>query len=739
MGGWLSISLHELAHGLVATWGGDTTLKGKGYLGLNPFKYSERLISLALPLVFWSLGGFPIPGSPLFLSPHLLRSRAWRSAAAAAGLAMTGGLAIAFSLPFILGLNLQGWLGAGLALLASWALTVLFLNLLPFPGLDSYSILEPWLPAAFQKASRRIKPFGAALLVGIVIAPESSSQFAEYSRALAGGLGIPTELVLSGFEEFTPARLLLILVLVIFAFGYAQRNLQEKQGAPSPEQLSQEEHRLTLQRKANQAKLEQEPHNYGALVDQGNVLMKQRSYAKAVEHYSQALEHYPEDANFWHQRGFAKARQQKFAEALPDYEQSLQYRPKDYNTLHIKADALLMLKRNEEAVETFTQVLRHHPNDAHIWYDKGWVLQQLDRDEEALKAYQKALKIDDEDEKHWTMVAHTHDKLEQPAERDRILAKGLKRLPESFHLWDFKLNLTLNQKDYVGVLELCDVCEPFMPKEDDSTVPVSRAIALTKLGRYTEAKAAYEQALEQEPGDPWHLLNRAIILHEMLRPDDALADIDKLLKEKPDDSNYQEFKAMFLFGAKRYKEALSIYGNLLQDEALKDDERARLLTSKGYSLRKLEDYDDAMADYEKALALQPDHSQAWVKRGELHGTLGQQDLALADLDRAIELEADSAVLWRTRIYALYDMGLYGKALDGCEQALALGSNVSLWIEKARCHLALQNLAQAQEALTTAQSLDAPTTERIVADKPDLAELWQSFQGDAAVSEKSTAI
>ncbi|WP_233220817.1 hypothetical protein [Chlorogloea sp. CCALA 695] len=40
--GWiLSVCLHEFDHAIVAYWGGDTSVKDKGYLTLNPLKYTN--------------------------------------------------------------------------------------------------------------------------------------------------------------------------------------------------------------------------------------------------------------------------------------------------------------------------------------------------------------------------------------------------------------------------------------------------------------------------------------------------------------------------------------------------------------------------------------------------------------------------------------------------------------------------------------------------------------------------
>src|SRR5438477_13152803 len=87
--GWiLSVILHEFAHGLVAYWGGDYTIRERGGLTLNPLAYIDPLNSLVLPTVFLLMGGIPLPGGVTYIRRDLIRSRGWSSAVSAAGPAM---------------------------------------------------------------------------------------------------------------------------------------------------------------------------------------------------------------------------------------------------------------------------------------------------------------------------------------------------------------------------------------------------------------------------------------------------------------------------------------------------------------------------------------------------------------------------------------------------------------------------------------------------------------------------
>ena len=61
--GWVfSLCLHEFSHALVAYYGGDTTVREKGYLTFNPLKYTHPVYSIVLPLLFLVMGGIGLPG-----------------------------------------------------------------------------------------------------------------------------------------------------------------------------------------------------------------------------------------------------------------------------------------------------------------------------------------------------------------------------------------------------------------------------------------------------------------------------------------------------------------------------------------------------------------------------------------------------------------------------------------------------------------------------------------------------
>ena len=66
--GWLvSLCLHEFGHAYTAWRFGDHDVAVRGYLTLNPLKYSHPLLSLGLPVLFIALGGIGLPGGAVYV------------------------------------------------------------------------------------------------------------------------------------------------------------------------------------------------------------------------------------------------------------------------------------------------------------------------------------------------------------------------------------------------------------------------------------------------------------------------------------------------------------------------------------------------------------------------------------------------------------------------------------------------------------------------------------------------
>lgn len=179
LGAWvMSVCFHEFAHAYAAYKAGDRSVEARGYLTLNPFKYTHPLLSIILPLVAIIAGGFALPGGAVYLQPHAFRTKVQRSLACAAGPLTNVVFAIGLILlaknqldsgtfvfaPGTATNHLRFW--SAVAFLGLLQVTAAVLNLLPVPGLDGYGIIEPYLDYETQRVGDKIKPWG---LLGVIL------------------------------------------------------------------------------------------------------------------------------------------------------------------------------------------------------------------------------------------------------------------------------------------------------------------------------------------------------------------------------------------------------------------------------------------------------------------------------------------------------------------------------------------------------------------------------------------
>ncbi|WP_017574196.1 site-2 protease family protein [Nocardiopsis kunsanensis] len=149
--GWLvSTAVHEFAHALAAYLAGDRSLRGSGYLRLNPFAYRETFTGTVLPVLYLGVGSFGMNGPAGYVDWDRIPTRGRRAAVALAGPAASLLLAAAFggavSIMVPPGNDTTNWALAALAFLCMANLTSALVNLLPVPGLDMFEALAPDRP-----------------------------------------------------------------------------------------------------------------------------------------------------------------------------------------------------------------------------------------------------------------------------------------------------------------------------------------------------------------------------------------------------------------------------------------------------------------------------------------------------------------------------------------------------------------------------------------------------------------
>ncbi|MFI9046177.1 site-2 protease family protein [Streptomyces sp. NPDC053427] len=203
--GWVvSLCLHEYAHARTALHSGDISVGAKGYLTLNPLKYTHALLSIVLPVIFVIMGGIGLPGGAVFIERGRIRGR-WRHSLISAVGPLTNVLfAVVCTAPFWLhGLDgVPEPFRYALAFLALLQVTAAILNFVPVPGLDGYGVIEPWLSLKIRRQVEPFAPFGLLAVFGLLWVPEVNHVFFDAVDAILRALGVTDWDAFQGQELF---------------------------------------------------------------------------------------------------------------------------------------------------------------------------------------------------------------------------------------------------------------------------------------------------------------------------------------------------------------------------------------------------------------------------------------------------------------------------------------------------------------------------------------------------------
>lgn len=168
----MSVVIHEVSHGAMANYLGDSTAKYAGRLTLNPIKHLDLWGSIVLPLFLIIISSPFLFGwaKPVPYNPYNLRNKKWGPAmVAAAGpgsnliIALIFGLALRF-MPITASIHIQNLTQIFIYIVFINILLAIF-NLIPIPPLDGSKIVFAALPYKYQYTLANIERYSLIILL----------------------------------------------------------------------------------------------------------------------------------------------------------------------------------------------------------------------------------------------------------------------------------------------------------------------------------------------------------------------------------------------------------------------------------------------------------------------------------------------------------------------------------------------------------------------------------------------
>ncbi|HAT13257.1 MAG TPA: hypothetical protein DCS91_06545 [Microcoleaceae bacterium UBA11344] len=310
----------------------------------------------------------------------------------------------------------------------------------------------------------------------------------------------------------------------------------------------------------------------------------------------------------------------KLEEAIASYRQAIEQNPNFYLSHHNLGEALAKLDRWDEAVTSYDRAIQLNPNSVWSYYNLGEALAKLCRWDEAIASYHRAIELSPDFYTFYTSLG------------EALCKQG--RRPEAATFY-------------------CQAAE-----------------FLVKQQRWDEAKNCYSQAIKLNPSVKDDYPNLAETLTKQRQLEVAIATTSKSIDIDPDSAeSYCQLGNLLAQQNRRieaiesYKKALALnfdleeahinLVNLLIDQAEIDEAKQKqnkpcleqeALFNLGNLLIQQGKLEEAIEIYNRAIALNPNWTEAYIKLAEAHAKiswnlwdLGKLDESISSMEQAIDI------------------------------------------------------------------------------------------------------
>lgn len=254
----------------------------------------------------------------------------------------------------------------------------------------------------------------------------------------------------------------------------------------------------------------------------------------------------------------------------------------------------------------------------------------------------------------------------------------------------------LNLEDTIQALK--DYSQAINIVPDDDRFYNQRAQVYYEQGKYDLADKDYLTMISLKEGDVMGYMGIGRNANVQKRYEDAIKQFDYVVKLEPNYSSAYSFRAESYIGLKKYNEAID---DVISALGIDRDRKAF------YELQELADsaFEQTVAKL-KVQKIKEPNEQSWdYDLGIVYERAAKYNKAIAYYKESLEKESN--IITASRISSCYDdLGDYDKALEYCNQAIALDSVKTNYLyEKANI---LDNAGRTQEAIKTMSDYIANT-------------------------------
>ena len=332
-----------------------------------------------------------------------------------------------------------------------------------------------------------------------------------------------------------------------------------------------------------------------------------------------------------------------------------------------------MLDGAKNKLENFDLAVKADPDNLDALQARGIIHLQSKQVEPAMADFAAVI---DKDPSNAQRVSDIVQILIQSEEFDgglKFADKLIERKPDEAEGYRVKGSLLYFKDDDKGALEQVNKALEKEPANVESLY--LRAQIYSALKENDKAKADLQKAIENDPSEGRGILMRSMLAAQQKRFADAINDIKLLLQIDPKDEALRLQLAQFYVADQRPRRAIDLLTAVLDD----NEKSVDALRARGDALLSVGKHADAIADYEKALSIDPKHTGvlnnlAWVLATSPEDNLRNPKRSIELATKACELtEYKEAHILSTLASGYAESGDWETALKWSTKAVEVGA------------------------------------------------------------------
>lgn len=229
-----------------------------------------------------------------------------------------------------------------------------------------------------------------------------------------------------------------------------------------------------------------------------------------------------------------------------------------------------------------------------------------------------------------------------------------------------------------------------------------RGQAGEKMGESEMALKDYNMAIELSP-HPDYYLNRALLFYQQKKEEEAISDLKSAISLQPDhqlawynllliapdtqlpdniESDMLFAPTLGLFASKAYENGNNSAALTFYTQAIGKSEDALLLINRGRVLSRLERYEEARRDFNRAKYLEPSRAEAFYLVGNTYFFEMKYENAIAYYDQYLSIDPFHSITWYNAAMARLELKKTEEACHFLSKAKNLGmAGADLFIEQ----------------------------------------------------------